>query len=85
MSLRDLLVANEILKKDWVYLQSEHKVGFNSSPLTNRSRSIIDQCLKPAINFLNEENRVCTLEIVLGIRSLGLAELDLCNCSTNYI
>ena len=68
MSLRDLLVDlkknftdtkmiffNEILKKDWVYLQSEHKVGFNSSPLTNRSRSIIDQCLKPAINFLNEE------------------------------
>ena len=56
--------------------------------------------LEPAINFLNEEIesatfksrgrlfhslRRCTLEIVLGIRSLGLAELDLCNCSANYM
>ena len=46
MNLRDLLVdinkefygyKNDIfltkfLKKDWVYLQSEHKVGFNPPP-----------------------------------------------------
>ena len=45
MNLRDLLVDlneefyaykndifNEILQKYWVYLQSEHKVGFNPPP-----------------------------------------------------